>query len=162
MVGWSWTLPVVQRACWTTGQWARGLDRVGLLWQVVTAIKPQVNMSEPHPIVDVIQRQVGAWNAGDLDEYMQYVHPDVVYLSETGLTRGAETVRASYAKSFASGMGQLSVEVIELEEGDAQVSCVLSFSLSGAARDGRGHALVVYVSTRSGWRMRYDATLRSE
>jgi len=106
-----------------------------------------------HPALSAIDAQAAAWSRGDLDGYMAHVHPDVVYLRPGGLIRGRDALAARYR---AGGpMAPLTVTVLDAELGTEHASIVLSWATGGQS----GQALVVFVPTPAGWKMRHDATL---
>jgi len=117
-----------------------------------------------HPALIAVDAQVAAWNRGDLEGYLAWVHPDVIYVRADSLLRGIEALRAGYQITYTSAeqMGTLSVEVLDASLGGSVASVVLAWQLSEPGRTIRGgQALVVFVETSQGWRMRHDATLQS-
>ena len=110
-----------------------------------------------HPALAALHAQAAAWNRGDLDGYIALTHPDIIYLSGGSVVHGREALAARFRDRFPSpgSMGSLSVTVLDATLEAAQVSAVLAWELDAA----RGHALVVFVPTEDGWKLRYDATL---
>lgn len=69
--------------------------------------------------------------------------------------RGRAALSARYRERFTSpeSMGTLSLTVLDVTPSQHQLSAVIAWSLPGA----HGTALVVFVETDAGWRLRYDA-----
>jgi uncharacterized protein (TIGR02246 family) len=71
------------------------------------------------PAADVralIDRQVKAWNRGDLEAFCAVYAQDAVFLSPSGLTRGRRAVLDRYRARYpdAAAMGRLAIEPIEV------------------------------------------------
>ena len=114
-------------------------------------------MSRDHPALDALHAQAAAWNRGDLEGYLQRVHSDVVYVGASGPVHGRAALAARYRERFTSPetMGTLTVTVLDVTPGEQQLSAVIAWALPEA----NGTALVVFVETTAGWRLRYDATV---
>jgi uncharacterized protein (TIGR02246 family) len=66
-------------------------------------------------VAGVLERQVQAWNRGDLEGFTSVYAEDAAFVSPTGLTRGRPAVLDRYRKRYPdkAAMGTLSLEVIE-------------------------------------------------
>lgn len=61
-----------------------------------------VSMRQPNTPVSVVERQLDAYNAHDLDAFVGTYAPDVtIEQSDGGVISGREELRASYAEQFA-------------------------------------------------------------
>ena len=85
------------------------------------AVEPDVAVR----VQSLLDEQVAAWNAGDLDGFMRGYHrsSSTTYLGSTGLIEGYDAIRARYAPGFAPGAARdsLRVEALRVREVDARV-----------------------------------------
>lgn len=78
-----------------------------------------------------LQRMIGRWNAGDLEDYLQFYDPGVTVHGIPGVQPGLQSVREFYQGLWAALPGcQISIDDL-LAEGD-QVVC--RFTLRGTHR----------------------------
>lgn len=68
----------------------------------------------------VLEKQVTAWNAGNVEEYMQgYWNSDsLTFIGKSGVTKGWQATLDRYKKSYpdAAAMGKLDFELLELRK----------------------------------------------
>jgi uncharacterized protein (TIGR02246 family) len=76
----------------------------------------------------VLDRQVQAWNRGDLEGFVSVYAEDAAFVSPTGLTRGRQAVLERYRKRYPDkvAMGTLSLEVVETRLADLHGASVVA------------------------------------
>jgi uncharacterized protein (TIGR02246 family) len=81
----------------------------------LAAIAAPVSDGEADDAVAVLERQVGAWNRGDLAAFCEVYGEDATFLSPSGITRGRQAVLDRYQKRYPdkSAMGTLTLDPIE-------------------------------------------------
>ena len=99
-----------------------------------------------------LQGQVGAWNRGDLTAFVDGYTHDASYIGSDGLTHGRAAIAQRYARR--SEMGHLELTIVELVVGADLAHALVRWSVDGKG----GHALLAFVRTGAGWRIRFDAT----
>jgi ketosteroid isomerase-like protein len=66
-----------------------------------------------------MNEQLNAWNAGDIDRYMEtYWHSDsLMFIGKNGPTYGFDKTKANYKKGYpdTASMGKLSFEIINMK-----------------------------------------------
>jgi ketosteroid isomerase-like protein len=111
----------------------------------------------------VMDRQVAAWNRGDIDGYMDgYVHSDKLeFVSAGKITRGWQTVRDRYHRKYDSRdkMGTLAFSDIKVSSLNAHTAVVQGrWSLRRKADQPHGSFVLIFRRTPSGWRIVHDET----
>jgi ketosteroid isomerase-like protein len=70
-------------------------------------------------IKDAMTEQLNAWNAGDIDRYMEtYWHSDsLMFIGKSGPTYGFDKTKANYKKGYpdTAAMGKLDFEIISMK-----------------------------------------------
>jgi ketosteroid isomerase-like protein len=100
----------------------------------------------------LLAEQVDAWNRGDLAAFVDPYTDDASYIGSDGLTRGRTAIAERYARR--SEMGHLDLTIVELVVGADLAHALVRWTVDGAG----GHALLGFVRTGAGWRIRFDAT----
>ena len=111
----------------------------------------------------VIDRQSQAWNAGDLDGYMQgYERSDQVRFHSGGdVTLGWQTVHDRYRRRYQdrAAMGQLTFSDMTVELLGAEVALVFGRWRLQRAQDTPSGLFTLLLRKRpEGWRITYDHT----
>ena len=113
-----------------------------------------------------IQEQADAWNAGDLDRFMDTYADDVTFYSPTGVELGREALAARYRKRYQSEgkeMGKLTfsdLEVIPLD-GDA-VLARGHWKVEMKREAPNGLFTILLRKGPDGWKIVHDHTSASE
>lgn len=114
-------------------------------------------------VLDVLQAQVRAWNAGSVDGYMEgyWNSSDLTFVSGGTVTKGYDVVRERYRRRYGSPelMGKLSFsgeEVRFLSESSAIVTGQWRLARQNDEPWGRFTLLVQKLP--EGWRVVYDHT----
>ena len=114
-------------------------------------------------IAAVIDRQVQAWNRGDLEAFVSVYAEDAAFVSPTGLTRGRQGVLDRYRKRYPdkAAMGTLALEIVETRlAGTDGASVVARWSLAYPDKPAAS-GLTLLVLHRSGdrWLIVQDASM---
>lgn len=114
----------------------------------------------------VLERQVSAWNRGDIEEFMTtYLDsPSLTFSGRAGVTRGYRAVLERYRAKYATpeAMGALRFSEIEIRLLSDSAALVLGrFDLTRSQAAG-GHAsgrfTLVLQKTPQGWKIIHDHT----
>jgi hypothetical protein len=96
----------------------------------------------------VLDAQMAAWNAGDVEGFCAHYAEDMVYISTGGITRSREALAARYRERYPGkeGMGELTLEALEWSP-----AAGVEVSLLGDARPSRVHGMTLIAR----WTLRY-------
>jgi beta-aspartyl-peptidase (threonine type) len=131
------------------------------------ASPPRVARFEPTDraaIAAVLDRQIAAWNRGDLAAYMEgYAHtPALVFTSGGNIRRGWQEAFDHYQARYATdpkAMGTLAFQIDSIDPVGADGAVVLGhWELTGTAHAGRGVFTLVVERRPEGWRIIHDHT----
>jgi len=113
----------------------------------------------------VLDQSATAWNAGDLDGFMESYVPSaqIAYVSGEHLVRGYDAIRAMYAERFGAGcgagtMGQLSLQMLDLHLLGPRHAHVLGRFHLVTAQDAlaQGYTSLVFEQAADGWKILQD------
>jgi uncharacterized protein (TIGR02246 family) len=111
----------------------------------------------------VLDRQVQAWNRGDLEGFASVYAEDAAFVSPTGLTRGRHAVLERYRKRYPDkvAMGTLSLEVVETRLADLHgASVVARWTLAYPGKPAAsGLTLLVLHPRGDAWMIVQDASM---
>ncbi len=110
----------------------------------------------------VMDAQVTAWNAGDIDGFMRgyWNSPELVFVS-TNVTRGWQPTIDRYKKSYDSRakMGTLTFSDLEIEVLSKDAAKVLgSWSLAREKDNPNGKFTLIFRKFKDGWKIVHDHT----
>jgi ketosteroid isomerase-like protein len=114
-------------------------------------------------IRSVMDKQVAAWNAGDIDGFMAgyWRSPDLIFISGDTVTRGWQTTLDRYKKGYDSRakMGVLTFSDIEVKLLSRDAAVVLgSWSLAREKDNPHGKFTLTFRKLKEGWRIVMDHT----
>jgi beta-aspartyl-peptidase (threonine type) len=114
-------------------------------------------------IRQVMDAQVAAWNAGDIDAFMRgyWNSPDLVFVSGDTVTKGWQPTIDRYKKRYDSRakMGTLAFSDLEIEVLSKDAAKVLgSWSLAREADNPKGKFTLIFRRFKDGWRIVHDHT----
>jgi beta-aspartyl-peptidase (threonine type) len=115
-------------------------------------------------IADVLDRQIAAWNRGDLAGYMDgYARtPALVFTSGGNIRHGWQDAFDHYRARYATdpkAMGTLAFQIDSIDAVGADGAVVLGhWALTGTANAGRGVFTLVVERRPEGWRIVHDHT----
>ena len=143
---------------------------LALLGALVAAAAPgAASPPAPIPLRSVLDRQVEAWNRGDLEGFMEtyWRSPDLVFCSGATVTRGWDSTLARYRKRYQSEgreMGRLrfdAVEVVSLGE-DAALARGAWRLVMGDGKEPHGLFTLILRRIDGAWRIVHDHTSSGE
>ena len=137
-----------------------------ILFLLLAITFPVVNAVAADPAMEiraVMDRQVAAWNRGDIDGYMEgYVRSDKLeFVSGGKITRGWQTVRDRYHRKYDSRekMGTLAFSGIKVSSLNANTAVVQGrWSLRRKADQPHGSFVLIFRRQPEGWRIVHDET----
>ena len=112
-------------------------------------------------ILKVLHTQEQAWNAGDIDRFMEgYLKSDsLMFVGSSGPTYGYETVKANYKKNYPgkSGMGKLTFTIKKVELLCGDTAFVMgAFHLKRDQDEPKGHFTLIFKKFKDGWKIISD------
>lgn len=112
---------------------------------------------------EVIERQQAAWNAGDIEGFMDgYAREETTtFISGDNVTRGWQTVLDRYRKNYDSRAKMGTLTFSELELKPLSPFYVLASGRWQLQREGdrpRGRFTLIFRRTAAGWRIVHDHT----
>jgi ketosteroid isomerase-like protein len=120
--------------------------------------------SDRTAIAGVLERQIAAWNRGDLTSYMDgYARtPALVFTSGGNIRHGWQDAFDHYQARYATdpkAMGTLAFKIDSIDPVGADGAVVLGrWELTGTAHPGRGVFTLVLERRPEGWRIIHDHT----
>ncbi|WP_242922885.1 YybH family protein [Pontibacter liquoris] len=85
-----------------------------------TASFPEPKETSEKEVIQALEGQIAAWNAGDLEAAMAFYwnSPDILWINKTGLEKGYQEVLDMFRQDFtdSSHMGQYSYEPLHIEQ----------------------------------------------
>ncbi|CAA9416567.1 MAG: L-asparaginase [uncultured Pyrinomonadaceae bacterium] len=111
----------------------------------------------------VMDAQVAAWNAGDIDAFMRgyWNSPELVFVSGDTVTKGWQPTIERYKKRYDSRakMGTLTFSDLEIEVLSKDAAKVLgSWSLAREADNPKGKFTLIFRRFKDGWKIVHDHT----
>ncbi len=112
--------------------------------------------SDEQQIRSILDRQVAAWNSGDLRAFMNgYWESDsLMYIGKGGVTYGYAPTLQSYIRNYGdtARMGKLSFQLLHVQRLAADVYFVVGkWSLRRSAGDTGGHYTLVWRKINGRW-----------
>jgi ketosteroid isomerase-like protein len=90
-----------------------------LLFIILISVSSSAQSTDEQMIKDAMNEQLIAWNAGDIDRFMEtYWHNDsLMFIGKNGPTYGWEKTKANYKKGYpdTAAMGKLNFEIINMK-----------------------------------------------
>jgi len=129
--------------------------------------QPHVGHFEPADraaISAVLDKQLAAWNRGDLPSYMDgYARtPDLIFTSGGDIQRGWQAALDHYQQRYVidpKSMGKLTFEIESIDPVGADGAVVLGhWGLEGSVHPGHGVFTLVLERRPEGWRIIHDHT----
>jgi uncharacterized protein (TIGR02246 family) len=133
-----------------------------ILWHLRVP-QGETRAADSRAISAVLDAQVGAWNRGDVDAFLEgyWRSPEVSFGGASGFTRGWDGVRDHYKKSYAdrAAMGTLDFSGLEFRFLGPDAALVLGhWHLQRAKGDIGGVFSLVWQRFPEGWRIVHDHT----
>ena len=114
-------------------------------------------------ILQVMDAQVAAWNAGDIDGFMRgyWKSEKLVFVSGETVTKGWQPTIDRYKKKYDSRekMGTLQFSDLEVNVLSKDAAAVLgSWALARAGDNPKGKFTLLFRKTKDGWKVVHDHT----
>jgi ketosteroid isomerase-like protein len=112
--------------------------------------------SDEQQIRSILDRQVAAWNSGDLRAFMNgyWENDSLMYIGKGGVTYGYASTLQSYIRNYGdtARMGKLSFQLLHVQRLAADVYFVVGkWSLRRSAGDTGGHYTLVWRKINGRW-----------
>lgn len=125
-----------------------------------------VLLSPESEIRDVLDRQVAAWNRGDVPSFMEgYLNSaDLTFMGARGVTRGYEATLERYRRDYPTPekMGRLTFSELEFRTIGPGAALVLGKFTLERTKEGGGQAAgrftLILQKTNRGWKIIHDHT----
>ena len=114
-------------------------------------------------IRQVMQMQEKAWNAGNIDQFMEgyWKSEQLVFVGASGITYGWEATKEGYKKRYPDikAMGKLTFDIISISKIDDSTAILLGgFELQRIEDDLSGYFTLVWKSIDNEWLIISDHT----
>ncbi|MBL8921833.1 MAG: nuclear transport factor 2 family protein [Myxococcaceae bacterium] len=142
---------------------------------LILALAADAGVAPRDEVLTLVQKQVAAWNRGDLDGFCAVYADDAVFVTppraaqadagvsaSDGVTRGRAEVLARYKKRYPDGkaMGQLAIEPWDVRETRDTVSISAKWTLRYPDKPAlSGNTVIVLLRGAGGWRIVHDASM---
>ena len=117
---------------------------------IVTSVMAEHSIKEKElkKITDLLDKQVGAWNKGNLEKFMDtyWKSEDLVFVGSKGVTYGWQQTLRNYKSSYPNkrAMGNLRFNIMDIRKIDKRSIFVIGrFFLTRKAGDVNGHFTLV-------------------
>ena len=107
-------------------------------------------------IATVMQKQVSAWNNGDLQGFMQtyWSNDSLLFVGKNGVTKGWNNTLKNYKKAYPdkTSMGELKFTLIKIQKLSAHYYNVIGkWHLTRSAGDLQGHYTLLFRKIKGKW-----------
>lgn len=121
------------------------------------------NPKEIQTIKSVMEKQTAAWNAGDIDGFMQgyWNSENLVFVSGDNVTRGWQQTTDRYKKSYdtRAKMGVLTFSELEVDVLSKDSAVVLGrWKVAHEPKDSQGRFTLIFRKFKDGWKIIHDHT----
>ncbi len=130
---------------------------------VITNASGRIDAASLHATVEhMLLEQAEAWNAGDLDGFMEWYErgPEVTYIGSVGLIHGWNAVRLRYAPLFEPGAARDALRFEGLDTRPLGTGLALATAryvlFDGDSITSTGMFTLVLRAKREGWRIAHD------
>jgi len=124
---------------------------------------PVSNASSESQIRQVLAEQVGAWNRGDIDSFMEgyWKSPRTLFIGANGVMRGWQAVLDRYHRSYPNreAMGRLTFSNLEIQQECPRAALVIGeYQLQREKDHPSGVFTLSFRRFPEGWRIAVDHT----
>ena len=140
------------------------MKAIAIALLLATGCKPQpLSEADRVAIRSVLEQQRDAWNAGDVERFMDGYEqsPSIVFTSGGEIRRGYDETLQRYKAKYADdeAMGHLEFTDIEVRPLGSESAVVLGrWALTETPQAGHGVFSLVFVRTDGAWRIVHDHT----
>lgn len=131
------------------------------LYSVSTFAQPELKQVEKDAILKLFDRQVEAWNEGNLEKFMQtyWNSEKLVFVGSRGPTYGWQATLDSYRRGYPDKktMGHLAFKILDIYKIDSNsVFAIGHFGLEREVGDVAGHFTLVIQKKEGEWKIISD------
>lgn len=127
---------------------------------LVFLIGVSINAQELTKVLDLMKAQELAWNAGDLEGFMEpYVKSDsLTFVGSKGITYGWNNTLQRYKTSYPdkASMGMLSFTIVKAEQLSPECIYVLGKWSLKKEKAASGHFTLIWKKSRGDWKIVSD------
>lgn len=126
------------------------------LFFISSSAKTKISIKEKDTVDQLLEKQVAAWNKGNLVEFMEtyWRSEELSFVGARGPTYGWESTLASYKKGYPdkAAMGKLNFTVLKISKIDRKTILVIGkFELAREIGDLSGHYTLVIQKIKGRW-----------
>lgn len=130
---------------------------------VVPAISQKLYQTDKDAIMQVFQAQEDAWNAGEIDTFMEgyWKSDELAFVGASGPTYGWQNTLDNYKKRYPNrtAMGKLKFEILKLRKIDKKTAFIIgTFHLTRTIGDLSGYFTLVWRKINGKWLIVSDHT----
>lgn len=133
-----------------------------LLFSTVSSFSQEkLPEKEKQKILAVLDEQVGAWNEGDLEKFMEtyWKNDKLVFVGSRGPTYGWQATLDSYKRGYPdkAAMGKLAFKILEVSKIDKNTVFLIGrFEVTREAGDLSGHFTLILQKIDGSWKIISD------
>lgn len=121
-----------------------------------TTAENKLSKNEEHKILSILDRQIEAWNEGNLEKFMgtYWKSEKLVFVGSRGPTYGWQATLDNYKKGYPdkATMGNLAFKILEVSKIDSKTVFVIGrFELTREIGDLAGHFTLVIQKINGRW-----------
>jgi ketosteroid isomerase-like protein len=134
-----------------------------ILFALVSSFSASAQDKDEHAIREVMNKQVNAWNSGDIDAFMTnyWKNDSLLFVGSKGPIYGWQTTLESYKKSYPDtvAMGKLHFEILRIQFLSYNYGFVLGkWQLTRSVGDIGGYFTLLFRKIKKQWMIVADHT----
>lgn len=127
-----------------------------LLFFNAMSLSIDAQSKDEHAILGSMNAQLKAWNAGDLEKFMEpyWKSDSLMFIGKSGITYGWQQTLNNYKKGYpeTASMGKLDFSIVEVKELSAEYFHVVGkWHLARSAGDLQGHFTLLFKKINNKW-----------
>ena len=127
-----------------------------LLFFNAMSLSIDAQSKDEHAILGSMNAQLKAWNAGDLEKFMEpyWKSDSLMFIGKSGITYGWQQTLNNYKKGYpdTASMGKLDFSIVEVKELSAEYFHVVGkWHLDRSAGDLQGHFTLLFKKINNKW-----------
>ncbi|HXL55965.1 MAG TPA: nuclear transport factor 2 family protein [Chitinophagaceae bacterium] len=134
-----------------------------ILFSLFISFAASAQTKDEHAILEAMDKQVKAWNSGDIDVFMTtyWKNDSLLFVGSKGPIYGWQTTLESYKKSYpdTAAMGKLNFEILQIRSLSDDYSFVLGkWHLTRTAGNVGGYFTLLFRKIKRQWFIVADHT----
>jgi len=127
-----------------------------LFFVLIASLNTQAQNSDEIAVRQLLERQVAAWNKGNIDEFMKgYVESDsLVFIGSNGPKYGYKTTLENYKRGYPDtiAMGRLNFDLLQLKQLSSKYFFVIGkFHLQRSIGNLQGYFTLLFEKIKGTW-----------